>query len=262
MPHRWRSRGSLLFSDACYQTSWPVLHFDTLDSSNAHAIRLTEGSDSGPYWIHADRQTAGRGRLGRDWISPEGNLYATALFPFEGKLAEAPLVCFVAGLAVTDVIAKRYPEVQNTVQLKWPNDIVVSEKKLGGILIETGSRDSKTWMAAGFGINLKSSPGTLGRPTIALADLAKEPYLPSEFLEGLDFAFRRRMTDLANNGFRAARADWLRRTVHTGKKVSYALNGQKKEATFDGLDTDGALIVRDETGQTHHVRAGEVGLIG
>lgn len=251
-----------MFADNLYRSAWPVHHFDTLDGTNAHAVRLTESGDLGPCWIHADRQTSGRGRLGREWISPDGNLYTTALFPFEGKLSEAPLVCFVAGLAVTDAILKICPGIQTRVQLKWPNDVVVVDKKLGGILIETGSHHRTTWMAVGFGINLKFAPESIDRPTIALAKLVENTPSPTEFLTALDMAFRDRMIDLAQNGFHAARQDWLQRTVHTGRNVTYVNNGEQCQAVFEGLDTDGAMIVRNADGKTHHVRAGDVGLIG
>ncbi len=118
-------------------------------------------------------------------------------------------------------------------------------------------------MAVGFGINLASSPTNLGRPTIAVADLAGETiFTPTDLLTELDSTFRARMTALAEEGFAPVRQDWLDRTVHTGGALTYTYEGEPAEGDFLDLAMDGALVVRDASGTTRHIRAGDVGLIG
>lgn len=253
-----------MFDASIFETEWPTRRFDTLDSTNAYAVKLADGGENGPCWIHAESQTAGRGRLGRSWSSPVGNLYATALFPFAGSMSEAPLVCFLAGLAVIDAISDLHPSIMNRIRLKWPNDVVVADKKLAGILIETGSHKGSSWMAVGLGVNLDSAPTSIDRPTIALADLVEDNWTtnPAEFLAVLDSTFRRRLATFAKHGFSSAREDWLQRTTHKGRRLSYVDNGKTLEGDFLDLGEDGALVVRGHDGQAHHVRAGDVGLIG
>ena len=90
--------------EAALAQPWPALWFDKIDSTNEEGRRRAEAGDFGPCWIAARRQTAGRGRRGRDWASPTGNLYTTALFPFDRSPEDAALLCFSAGLAVVDAI--------------------------------------------------------------------------------------------------------------------------------------------------------------
>src|SRR5262245_22037504 len=85
-----------------FTQAWPVVRFDEIDSTNEEARRRAQAGDIGPCWLTAKVQTAGRGRLGRQWDSPAGNLFATALFPYPRTPAEAALACFSAGLAVID----------------------------------------------------------------------------------------------------------------------------------------------------------------
>ena len=153
-----------------FSSSWPVIRFDEIDSTNEEARRRATGGDVGPCWLVTAAQTAGRGRLGRQWSSPRGNLYVTALLPFPGSLQEAALACFSAGLAVTDA-AKALGVDGSQLGLKWPNDVLVGSAKLAGILIETGALHGQLWMAAGFGVNVEVAPERSDRVTTCLTAL-------------------------------------------------------------------------------------------
>jgi BirA family transcriptional regulator, biotin operon repressor / biotin---[acetyl-CoA-carboxylase] ligase len=241
---------------------WPIVRFDEIDSTNEEARRCSSAGDLGPCWLTARTQTAGRGRLGRDWDSPKGNLFATALFEFPKPLTEAALVCFSAGLAVIDAAHALGVEA-DALRLKWPNDILVRDAKLAGILIETGQSQGRLWMAAGFGINVATAPRRRDRPTTRLADLAGGAgKTADEMLAALDVAFRRRLGSLLGEGFEPTRADWLKHAAHMGRRIELNPVSGRIEGVMEGLAEDGALILRLSDGSTTHIRAGEISLLG
>src|SRR5262245_20470529 len=127
---------------------WPVLRFDEIDSTNEEARRRAVAGDTGPAWLVARGQSAGRGRVGRRWESPPGNLFATALLSYPRGASEAALASFAAGLAVIDAVQATGADI-SMLRLKWPNDVLAGGAKLSGILIETGSTGGGLWMAAG-----------------------------------------------------------------------------------------------------------------
>jgi BirA family transcriptional regulator, biotin operon repressor / biotin---[acetyl-CoA-carboxylase] ligase len=241
---------------------WPVVRFEEIDSTNEEARRRATQGDFGPYWITARTQTAGRGRLGREWSSPDGNLFATALFDFPRPVSEAALVCFSAGLAVIDAARGLGADV-SMLRLKWPNDVLVREAKLAGILIETGQHRNRLWMAAGFGINVATAPERADRATACLAWLpGGAGRTAEETLASLDVAFRNRLSSLLSEGFVTTRTAWLEKAAHMGKRVELTPATGRIEGVMTGLDTDGALTIRLDNGSVTHVRAGEISLLG
>ena len=180
-------------------------------------------------------QTAGRGRLGRQWSSPRGNLFTTALLPFPGALQEAALACFSAGLAVIDA-AEGLGVETGQLKLKWPNDVLVGSAKLAGILIETGALHGKLWMAAGFGVNVEVAPERPDRATACLASMPGGAGLTAlRLLTLLDLAFRARLNQLLTDGFAGVRTDWLACAAYLGAPIE--VNGVKGIMT--GLADDG-----------------------
>ena len=245
-----------------FSSSWPVARFDEIDSTNEEARRRAGAGDLGPAWLVAEAQTSGRGRLGRQWSSPRGNLYATALLPFPGTLQSAALACFSAGLAVID--ASRAVGVgAGQLALKWPNDVLVGPAKLGGILIETGALHGRLWMAAGFGVNVEAAPERADRATSCVTALrGGEHATAARLLAGLDIAFRARLFQLLSEGFGSTRADWLAHAAFLGAKIALTPASGRIEGVMTGLAEDGALILQLEDGGETHVRAGEISVLG
>lgn len=237
--------------------AWSVIRFAEIDSTNEEARRRAVAGDTGPCWLVADAQTAGRGRLGRQWSSPQGNLYTTALLPYPRPPAEAVVVPFAAGLAVVD--AARMAGVDaGQLGLKWPNDVLVGPAKLCGILIETGMLRGQLWMAAGFGVNVEVAPERPDRPTACLADMPGGAGLTApRLLTLLDLAFRARLHQLLSEGFAGVRADWLASAAYLNQTIE--VNGQR--GVMIGLAEDGALMLRGDDGAVTHVRAGEISLL-
>jgi len=242
---------------------WPVTLFSEIDSTSEEAHRRIALGDRGPAWICAEQQVAGRGRQGREWSSPRGNLYATCFFELFAPPAEAALVCFSAGLAVIEA-AETCGVKEAGLRLKWPNDVEVDGAKVAGILIESGkASDGRLWLSAGFGVNVSVAPERADRKTARLVDLRGGETLTVEgFLKALDQAFRFRLLRLASETFEPTRLDWLARAAHIGSLVVVNPPSGRLAGTMAGLGDDGALFFEMEDGRLHHVRAGEVSVLG
>src|SRR5579871_1315253 len=133
-----------------------IIGLDRIDSTNAEALRRARAGQCGPLWVVAKEQSAGRGRRGRAWASPVGNLYATLMLTDPAPPAAAAQLGLVAGLAVHDAAVAVAPVLAPRLALKWPNDLLCAERKIAGILIE-GEGDPVT-VAVGIGVNCRCHP--------------------------------------------------------------------------------------------------------
>lgn len=198
----------------------------------------------------AERQTAGRGRMGRDWASPPGNFYGSTLVVLRPGDPPAPTLALAMAVALFDCIAA------DGLMLKWPNDLVERNTlaKLAGILLE---RVGDT-VVAGFGVNLLHSPD-VGRPTTSLAALGLAP--GTGFAERLADHVARRMADW-RAGLAAIRSAWLERAHPAGTLLSATLpDGSRIDGRFDGLAEDCALRLRLADGTVRAIHAADVFLV-
>ena len=208
----------------------------------------------GPVWITAERQTAGRGRRGRAWASPEGALAATLLlFPEEGPEIAA-LRSFVAALALADALSSLgVPDA--AIALKWPNDVLVYDCKLAGILLESAGQGGRlTHLAIGIGINLNEAPNARavepgGTTPIALAQVLGRPVASDDMLTALARAYAAREAAFRAGGFAPIRADWLNRAARLGQPIRARTARETHEGTFDTLDDSGALVLITAAGR-------------
>jgi BirA family biotin operon repressor/biotin-[acetyl-CoA-carboxylase] ligase len=236
----------------------PVLAFDSLDSTNAEARRRVQTGETGPLWITAAEQSAGRGRRGRSWSTQTGNLAATHLITTHKPPAEAAQVSFVAALAVADLVGAYVGP--DRVRLKWPNDVLVGGLKVAGILIESGPAGlDGLWLAVGIGVNLGSAPSDTERPAGALADfMDRAPPTPSEAVATLAEAFTRWFARWDQEGFEAIRSAWTARAEGLGRPCQARLEGETIDGVAEGLAPDGALQLRLASGEMRLISAGDV----
>jgi BirA family biotin operon repressor/biotin-[acetyl-CoA-carboxylase] ligase len=220
-----------------------------VDSTNAEALRLAAAGERGPVWILAHRQSAARGRRGRPWASPPGNFSATLLIRPEGPPAIAALRSFVAALALRDalVTATARPELFS---LKWPNDVLLAERKLAGILLEA----SGGALAIGFGVNLATAPtpaevepGAV-RP-VALTEATGVAIGPEAFLDLLGPAYDSWETRLGRDGFAPLREAWLAHAARLGQPVTARLPGREVTGAFETIDATGAMVLSTAGGR-------------
>ena len=238
----------------------PVLWFDEIDSTNEEARRRAQADDFGPVWIAGRKQTAGRGRLGRQWDSPTGNLFVTALFEEDGGLVKATRYPFAAGLAILDAASAFIEGGQ--LQLKWPNDVRASGQKLCGILVEAGTTTAKScWVACGMGVNVRFAPEGAGQAATSLLDLGAPQIVDAEvFLDALRPAFVKRCAQ-ASSDFESLLADWQKHAEGLGKQVTVGKGADAQSGIFKGVGPDGALLLASADGTTHTIRAGDVELV-
>jgi len=244
----------------------PVVVLDEIDSTNAEARRRAEAGEAGPVWITARRQTAGRGRRGRAWETDEGNLAATLLVTTGRPPIDAAKVSFLAAVAVAQVADCWVPE--SLVQIKWPNDVMVDGRKLSGILIESGKLpDGRLWLAIGIGINISSNPSNVERPATHLgAHLRSEWKTVPASREVLDELSRHLVkyvelweADL-DNSFMSTDIFtwWYARGYGLNARCVVRLDNDTLEGVYEGLNDDGAMVLRLDDGSKRLIHAADV----
>ena len=240
--------------------AWPegvqLAEFSEIDSTNEEARRRAEASEAGPIWLRGDVQTKGRGRRGRDWVSPAGNLFATLLIRPKMSAPEAARLSFAAALSVADMLDAFVDPLR--VKLKWPNDVQLDGGKVCGILLESSAHadGAVDWLAVGVGVNLANHPHLDEPKTIALADVA-EPPTPQVALTYLAAAFAKWLAAYERDGFAALREPWLARARGLGEPITVRLPREELHGTFAGIDAEGALMLETQ-GNTRAITAGEV----
>lgn len=240
-------------------SGYELRHLVEVDSTNEEARRLAEAGYAEPHWIIADRQTAGRGRRGRAWASPSGNLMTTLYLPnTKLKPNEAGQLAFVAGLALESTV-RQFIGAEAEVSLKWPNDVLIDGKKASGILLESSMQDKTVaWLAIGLGLNLTSHPDDTPYPATHLAAIAGTAPTPSEVLEILAAAFDALYRQWQANGFAAILTAWRLVAHGLGGPMVARLENESIEGIFLDIGEAGALILKDAAGTKHIIEAGDV----
>lgn len=242
-------------------TAWPtgygLKEFDEIDSTNEEARRLAASGERGPVWITARHQTAGRGRRGRKWESPTGNLAATLLLSPEKPASECAQLSFVSALAVFDTIVGFEPDAE--IRVKWPNDVLVNGRKIAGILLESASQGANpVFLAIGIGINLKTHPSDTEFPATSLASLGLAAPLPRHALLELAGPFAKWYDIWRGEGFSPIRDAWLARAAGLGTRIRARLQNEETSGMFEGIDMTGALLLREAQDRLRTISAGEV----
>ena len=237
---------------------YAIAMFDEIDSTNEEARRRAALGERGPLWICARRQTAGRGRRGRAWDSPAGNLMATLLIAPGVGAADAARLSFVAALSVHDLVSAYARHA--VVRVKWPNDVLVEGKKIAGILLESSGhegQDTVPWLAVGVGVNLVRAPAGTLYPATFLGAHGAAPSA-AEALAELAEAWETRFREWRVSGFAAIRASWLAVAAGVGQPVEVRLAGETLHGRFETLMPDGALSLLLASGARRAITAGEV----
>ena len=246
---------------------WPSLYdgrlvvIEETSSTNEEALRaISEGAVSGT-WILARSQTSGRGRSGRSWVSPPGNLYASLILNDVAPLSHAYQLALVCGVAIHDAVIKatgtREPR---RLELKWPNDLLLDRSKVGGILVESsvaGNAD-RADVVVGIGLNLRSAPKIEGVRTSRLADFGLV-IDPEKMVGFLDYALQHWLSMwMAEDGFHQVRRAWLARSVPLGTGLTVTAPDGPFQGSFAGLSSEGYLLLADARGHTTRHAFGDV----
>jgi BirA family biotin operon repressor/biotin-[acetyl-CoA-carboxylase] ligase len=245
---------------------------ESVGSTNAMALDAARARDPGRLWIVSSRQESGRGRRGRAWETPDGNLAATLLLVggFEPKLAAT--LGFVAGLSLAGALDAVAPGRRVAIvpdgagqgagtdrfELKWPNDVLFGGAKLAGILLESTMLDgSRLGLAVGIGVNVAAHPQTLPYPATSLSALGARVDAADLFLALSDaWSENCRRWD-EGRGLAAIRGRWLSRAAGLGSPVAVRIDGNVVRGVFETIDEDCRFVIR-AGGELVRIAAGDV----
>ncbi len=235
-----------------------VAAYETIGSTNDEAKRLArDGAEEGLV-VWALRQTAGRGRRGRVWVSPPGNLYVSLVLRPRCRAATAAQLGFVAALGLGEALDELIPPGID-LRYKCPNDLLANGRKLAGILLETEmiAGDMPEFVVIGVGVNLVSSPRDVAYPATALAEEGALGILPETVLAAFIRHFVHWFACWRDAGFAPIRTAWLARAKGLGEAVQVRLERGTIEGQFLDLDDDGALLLGLPEG-SRRIAAGEI----
>lgn len=211
------------------------------------------GAEEG-LWLRAERQTGGRGRMGRSWTSEPGNLHASTLIRLRPADPPAPTLALVSAVAAHEAAQALLPP--GRVKIKWPNDLMVGDAKLCGMLLE---RQGDA-VIAGFGMNVAHAPDLPDRPATSLAACGAAPETDADQVAALLAASFARWLELwRREGLEGIRTAWLAAAHDLGTPLRVSCpDGSQLEGAFDGLASDGGLILALADGTRHVIHAGDV----
>jgi len=234
-------------------TAFDVRHYDQLGSTSDEARRLADAGASHGTVVHADQQTAGRGRLSRRWYSPPGNLYLSVVLRLDLPSPRSVELGFLASLAVADAVDALLPR-QVRATLKWPNDVLVRDGKIAGILVEQAGEV----MILGIGLNVLHAPGGVPYPVSTIVGCGGMGTVDGT-REKLLAALAGWIEVWQQDGFAPIRTAWLARAHPPGSTLGVRLADHFVTGRFAGIDTDGALLLDTPQGRGRIV-AGDVQL--
>lgn len=244
---------------------------ESAGSTNALALERAREGDAGRLWIVTKRQESGRGRRGRPWATPQGNLAATLLMVERYELRLAATLGFVAGLALSDALNAILPEANVAVgldgggsrsdrfALKWPNDVLAHGAKLAGILLESTMLDGDRFgLAIGIGVNVVAHPEDLPYPATSLQALGANCDAETLFLALSDAWSENCRLWGEGRGLSRIRERWLSRAAGLGSEVAVRVDGEVVRGVFETIDEDCRFVIRDPQGKAITIAAGDV----
>jgi BirA family biotin operon repressor/biotin-[acetyl-CoA-carboxylase] ligase len=251
---------------------------DSVGSTNAIALERAGAGDPGKLWVASRKQESGRGRRGRVWATPDGNLAATLLLvePYELKLAAT--LGFVAGLALADALDAVVPNRRIAIatdgggagrgqgrapggdrfELKWPNDVLAEGSKLAGILLESSLLPgNRAALAIGIGVNVVAHPDDVPYPATSLKALGFAGAAEALFVALSDAWSQNIGIWAGGGGLTEVRRRWLSRAAGLGSEVAVRVDGNVVRGVFETIDDDCRFVIRTG-GELVKIAAGDV----
>ena len=230
--------------------TWRITKAEVTDSTNNDAINAALSGESEGFVIWSLRQTSGRGRQGRTWESPEGNLYCSVLLCPQSAVSNIAQYSFVAALAVRDTVQTLLPEAR--VFLKWPNDILVDNRKISGILLEAVEQG----LVVGIGLNILHHPDQASYPATSMVEQGLHTVSTASVLELLLERLLYWVEIFRLSGFVPIRAAWLDNAIRG--KMTVHLPHAILQGTFADLDINGCLRLHLADGSERSISSGDV----
>jgi len=249
----------MTFPQPKLSAAYRLVFCDTIDSTNEEAKRLARTAAEEGTLVWALEQTAGRGRRGRAWVSPPGNLYTSLILRPQCPMDRAAQLGFVAALAVGDTLASICRKPLDALCYKWPNDVLLRDCKVAGILLESELGEGKfpKFVVVGVGINLVSSPRETEFPATSIAEQGVGTASPGSALGKFASHFEDWMERWRDEGFAPIRAAWRARATALGEPIRVRLEPATLHGRFIDIDQHGALLL-ETAGALRRIAAGEV----
>ncbi|MBC7235473.1 MAG: biotin--[acetyl-CoA-carboxylase] ligase [Chloroflexi bacterium] len=239
-----------------------IEHYAEIDSTNTRAVELARAGAPEGTLVLAEVQTAGRGRLGRPWHAPAGSsllmslILRPALAP--GQAQRVTMVCSLAAVEAIETTTRLRAAI------KWPNDLLIHDKKVGGVLTELGAGSGRLdYVVVGMGINVNLDVSTLPElmaPATSLsAELGQSTSRLSlllALLERIEYHY-----EWLRRG-RSPHEAWRQRLATLGRRVQVTTPGEVWEGVAEDVDADGALLLRTDAGELRRILAGDLTLRG
>ena len=246
-----------------------IIRFDVIESTSSKALALGRQGVATGTVIVAETQTGGRGRMNRNWLSPPGTgLYFSIILRPVLEANDLPKITLAAGVAVCKAIEL---ELGVLPKIKWPNDLLLDDKKFGGILSETGpvaetAAGHQTLVIVGIGLNIQEPaggfPADLQVTATALSQYSETTVVREDLLIGIADQLDNIVAQLEKGGFQKILDQWKQRDGIKGKKLTWVTpQGEKVTGTSLGPDDEGMLQVKDGEGKIHTVISGDLNLV-
>jgi BirA family biotin operon repressor/biotin-[acetyl-CoA-carboxylase] ligase len=238
--------------------SYRLVPYDTIGSTNDEAKRLArDGAEEGTL-VWALEQTAGRGRRGRGWASPPGNLYASLILRPRCPVDQAAQLGFIAALAIGDTLGSICGRREG-LSYKWPNDVLLRGRKIAGILLESelGAGAAPEFVVVGVGVNLVLSPRDTAFPATSIAEEDLGTVSPGVAIEAFARHFQAWAEHWCKEGFGPVRAAWRSHAAALGESIRVHLEPTTLHGRFLDIDQHGALLL-ESAGEIRHISAGEI----
>ncbi len=250
---------AFLLGPRALEEGFRLAAYETVGSTSAQAVACAKAGDAGRLWTVAGEQTAGHGRRGRPWHTPPGNLAASLLIPTSGDPTTTATLGFAAGLALEGAMRAAAPALRSDLRLKWPNDVLIDDAKVAGILLEAVTLpEGRSAAVIGIGVNVRHAPEGLPYPATSLAAAGADVTAEALFAALTDAWVEQEALWSAGRGFAAIRDHWLARAAGLGAPVAVRLGRDVLRGTFETIDDEGRLVMRGRDGSARSVSAGDV----
>jgi len=240
-----------------------VVHYDTAFSTQDIAAEMARGGATEGTLVIAETQENGRGRKGRSWVSfPKGGIYLSLILKPNLMPSQVVQIPLIAGVAMTKAIRET---VSLKPMIKWPNDIIIGKKKVGGILTEMSSEiDGVNYVVLGVGLNVNMPTSVFSEDIFDIATSlifecgknTSRTKLVQGFLCGFELIY----TKFLVHGFGSVRDEWKELNNTIGSQVKISGNGKDIEGEAIDIDADGFLLVRKDNGNISRIISGDVSL--
>lgn len=238
-----------------------IYYFGTIDSTQNFAIELAKRPHENGSLVIADRQTQGRGRLNRKWVSPKGGIWMSILLRPNFEPSYTSLFPMATSLALAVSIEKT---LKIKTELKWPNDVTIKGNKVAGILIDASVESNKIdYLIIGIGINFKINPGTISKSInqkkygIATLVSKDQGTRPAELVQQFLLELEKTYNNILTGNVGTIRKEWIKRSSTIGKNVTITTTTGTLKGKVTGIDKTGALIL-SRNGIVQHVLAGDM----